>query len=95
MALGADTILSFLAIGFASLTEIQRELLKWRLSDDAKKYYSKKENEDFYKALKKGDTSVIDAIRAEKQQRIDNYLNKIQMRRNARERRKQHEKSSN
>ena len=77
MAIGVTTIFGLSAAIFATLTEIQKELLKWRVSDDAKKYYSRKENKIFYKALKKGDTSVIDAIRAEKDQRINNYLNKL------------------
>ena len=54
-----------------NITEEQAALLKWRFSDEANKYYSDKENKDFYEALTKGNTDVIDAIRKEKQKRID------------------------
>ena len=49
----------------------QYELLKWRLSDEGKKYYTRKENKEFYKSLEKGNLDVVDAIRKEKQERID------------------------
>ena len=49
----------------------QYELLKWRTSPEAEIYYTKEENKEFYKALKKGNMEVIDAIRKEKQKRIE------------------------
>jgi len=49
----------------------QYELMKWRLSPEGKKYYTRKENKEFYKSLKKGNLDVVDAIRKEKQERID------------------------
>jgi hypothetical protein len=54
-----------------SLTESQVELLKWRLSDDAKEYYTRQENRTFYKELKKGNLKIVDAIRKEKQRKIE------------------------
>ena len=50
--------------------------LKWRLSEEGQKYYTKKENIKFYKALSKGNTKVIDLIRKEKQQKINDLLKK-------------------
>ena len=54
-----------------NLTDKQRELLKWRFSPEAQKYYEEKENVTFYKELMNGNISVVDAIRKEKQQRIN------------------------
>jgi len=68
---GITEILSSLLSLGAHITEEQVTLLKWRLSDEANKYYSDKENSEFYQALMKGDINVIDAIRKEKQERID------------------------
>jgi len=53
------------------LTQKQVELIKWRTSNEAKKYYTVQENKKFYKELKKGNMLVVDAIRKEKQKRID------------------------
>ena len=61
---------SLLSIG-VNLTDIQKDLLNWRLSPEAKKYYSEKENTFFYESLLKGDISIVDAIRKEKQEKID------------------------
>ena len=60
-----------------NVTEKQTELLKWRSSPESQKYYTDKENQDFYKAVLKGDTKVIDAIRKEKQQRINDLKNNV------------------
>lgn len=60
-----------------NLTNKQNELLKWRMSPDAQKYYTEQENIDFYKALSKGDISVVDAIRKEKQQRINQMVQEL------------------
>jgi len=49
----------------------QYELLKWRLSPEGKKYYTRQENKEFYKSLKKGNLDIVDAIRKEKQERIN------------------------
>jgi len=65
-----DIISSLAKIG-VSLTQKQAELIKWRTSDDAKKYYSRQENKKFYKELKKGNMLVVDAIRKEKQKKIE------------------------
>ncbi len=74
MALISETALSILtALGVIAknLTSYQLKLLEWRLSDEGKQYYTDKENKLFYKALSKGNTDVIDAIRFEKQKRIN------------------------
>lgn len=66
----SDIIGELIRLGI-NLTDSQTKLLKWRLSDQAKQYYEEKENLEFYKALKSGDLSVVDAIRKEKQNRIN------------------------
>ena len=73
MALSETTlsILTALGIIVKNLTSLQLKLLEWRLSDEGKQYYTDKENKLFYKALSKGNTKVIDAIRFEKQKRIN------------------------
>lgn len=60
-----------------SVTESQVELLKWRLSDEAKDYYTKQENRQFYKELKKGNLETVDAIRKEKQHKIEKLKNSL------------------
>ena len=64
-------IISSLAKISVLLTQKQVELIKWRTSNEAKKYYTVQENKKFYKELKKGNMLVVDAIRKEKQKRID------------------------
>lgn len=69
-------IKSLLVLGI-NLTGKQYELLKWRTSEDAKKYYTEKENKEFYKELKRGNLKVVDAIRKEKQERINKLKNQL------------------
>lgn len=69
-------IKSLLALGI-NLTGKQYELLKWRTSEDAKKYYTEKENKEFYKELKRGNLKLVDAIRKEKQERINKLKNQL------------------
>lgn len=71
-----DILSNLLKLG-VNLSDQQSELLKWRLSDAGNKYYSDKENNDFYEALLKGNTEIIDAIRKEKQKRIDDMKNNL------------------
>lgn len=73
MALSETTlsILTALGVIVKNLTSLQLKLLEWRLSDEGKQYYTDKENKLFYKALSKGNTKIIDAIRFEKQKRIN------------------------
>jgi hypothetical protein len=63
-----------------NITGKQYETIKWRISAEAQRYYTEKENKIFYKSLSKGDLRVVDAIRKEKQERIDRlkkrYLSK-------------------
>jgi len=54
-----------------NLTDNQMKLLKWRTSPEGLKYYTKKENVDFYKAVTKGNIKIVDAIRKEKQKKIN------------------------
>jgi len=68
------SILTALGVIVKNLTTFQLKLLEWRLSDEGKQYYSDKENKLFYKALSKGDTKVVDAIRYEKQKRINKSI---------------------
>jgi len=65
-----DVLSNLLKLG-VSVSGQQYELLKWRTSDEAKKYYTKEENKEFYKNLKKGNLDVVDAIRKEKQMKIE------------------------
>jgi len=48
----------------------KRDYLKWRMSDEGKAYFSRKEENAFYIALMKGNTSVIDTGIKEKQAKI-------------------------
>jgi hypothetical protein len=75
-SLVARTVGSLLDIG-VNLTGQQYELLKWRLSASAKKYYSDQETKVFYKNLMKGNLRVVDAIRKEKQKRIREMKQKL------------------
>lgn len=77
MIYGIAEILSNLLKLGVNLSEKQTELLKWRLSPDAQKYYDQKENSEFYNALIKGDIKVVDAIRKEKQKRINDLKNSL------------------
>lgn len=52
-------------------TESQRAYLDWRLSEEGRRYYSAAENNALWKALARGDTSVLDVAIADKQKRID------------------------
>jgi hypothetical protein len=61
----------------ANVTARQKKLLEWRTSDAAKKYYSEEENIRFYKELKKGNMDVVDAIRKEKQKRINDLKRRL------------------
>jgi hypothetical protein len=77
MIYGITEILSSLLKIGVTLSEKQTELLKWRLSPAAQKYYDQKENSEFYNALIKGDIKVVDAIRKEKQKRINDLKNSL------------------
>jgi hypothetical protein len=77
MLYGLTEILSSLLKIGINLSEKQTELLKWRLSPEGQKYYSQKENLDFYNAISKGDIKVVDAIRKEKQKRINELKNSV------------------
>lgn len=71
-------ISNLVALG-VNLTEKQTLTLKWRLSDEGKKCYSRKETNEFYKAVRTGNTDVIDTIRKEKQQRINELKKKLRL----------------
>lgn len=57
-----------------NLTNNDKEIIEWRLSEEGKQYYSRRQNNQFYKALSKGDMSVVDIVRKEKQQKIDDFF---------------------
>ena len=63
-------LISNLAKLGVNITDRQKEALKWRLSKEGRKYYSDKETNEFYKAVKRGDTDVIDIARKERQLKI-------------------------
>ena len=65
-----DIISSLFKMG-ASISEGQLITLKWRLSPEGQKFYSQEQTNQFYEALRKGDTSVIDIVRKEKQEIIE------------------------
>ena len=67
-------ILEYLVKIGVNVTEKQLILLKWRLSPEGQKYYTEQENVEFYEALSKGDTEVIDLIQNKKQEIIDDLL---------------------
>ena len=60
-----------------NITERQVQTLKWRLSDEGKKYYTDEETNEFYRAIEKGDTDIIDIVRKEKQKRINELKRKL------------------
>jgi hypothetical protein len=66
----SDILSSLCKIG-VYLTEKQLVTLKWRLSNEGQKLYSQEETNNFYKALRNGDTTIIDSVRKEKQNIID------------------------
>ena len=55
----------------ANTTASQKLYLEWRMSDEGRKFYSRQEENAFWKALANGDTTVLDAAVADKQKRID------------------------
>lgn len=73
-----DIISSVLRI-YSNATDAQRKIVEWRVSDAAKQYYSREENKKFYKSLLSGDTKICDAIRIEKQKKIEEALNKMKV----------------
>ena len=56
--------------------DIETKLLNWKLSDDAKKYYNDQVDKKFNSNIEKGNTKLPDAIRKEKQDRINILINK-------------------
>jgi len=60
-----------------NITEKQVIALKWRLSKDGKKFYTRRETNEFYKAVEKGNTDVIDVARKEKQMKITELKNRL------------------
>ena len=56
--------------------DIESKLLKWKLSDDDKKYYNDQVDKKFNSNIEKGNTKLPDAIRKEKQDRINILINK-------------------
>jgi hypothetical protein len=77
LIMNITSIISSLVKLGVNVTGQQYELIKWRTSDEAKLYYSKRENKKFYKAMKKGNIKILDAIRKDKQKRIDSLTKKL------------------
>lgn len=65
-----ELIANLVAIG-VNLTANQRAYLAWRTSDEGKNYFRRTAENEFYNALAKGDTSVIDVGIKEKQDMIN------------------------
>jgi len=61
-----------------NVTELQVQTLKWRLSKEGKDHYSRKETNEFYKAIKKGKTDLIDIVRKEKQEIIEKLKKELE-----------------
>jgi hypothetical protein len=55
----------------ANITSNQRKYLEWRTSPAGQRYFAAEDNNEFYRALERGDTEVIDIGIHAKQQRID------------------------
>jgi len=72
----AEILSSILKI-YVNATDAQKKVIEWRLSDEAAKYYTREENKKFYEDLANGDLAICDAIRLEKQQRIEQGLNEM------------------
>ena len=70
-------ILSNLLSGIASVLRIKQKQVEWKMSEDGKEYYDKKKENEFYDALEDGKTKKADAIRKDKQNKINktNYPN--------------------
>jgi len=60
-----------------NITEKQVLTLKWRLSKEGKKFYTKRETNAFYKAVERGNTDIIDITRKEKQMRIQELRKRL------------------
>jgi hypothetical protein len=65
-----DTIMTLVRFGM-ELSGKRRDYMKWRLSDEGKQHFSRKEENRFWEALANGDDSVISVGIQEKQKRID------------------------
>jgi len=72
-----DIIKYLLKLG-ANITEKQVEVLKWRLSKEGQLCYNQEEINEFYKALEKGNTEILDISLFEKQQKINSLLEEIE-----------------
>jgi hypothetical protein len=72
----SDIISSLCKIG-ASLSEQQLIALKWRLSENGQKNYTREETNKFYTALRSGDTTVLDLMKKERQNLINDLKNEI------------------
>lgn len=75
--LGFTGLISALAKLGVNLTGKQYEYMKWRTSDEGKKYFSQEEDNRFYEALAKGDTTVMDLEIKKKQKEIDGLLGEL------------------
>jgi len=75
--LGLTGLLKALVRLGVNVTGKQYEYLKWRLSDEGKKYFDQEQDNRFYEALEKGDTTVMDLEIKERQKEIDGLLDEL------------------
>ena len=59
------------------LTDHQRAYLRWRNSQGGHEYFTEEQENEFYAALERGDTSVLSTELHTRQKRLDNLMNKL------------------
>lgn len=77
----ARIILSNLIKIGVNVTEKQKDIIKWRLSSKGRKQYNRKQNNEFYQALKKGDMSVVAIALKDQQAYLDELKREMKIRR--------------
>ena len=64
-----DSVAALIKLGM-DLGGRRKSYMRWRMSDEGRKYFDRKEENEFWQALGDGDTTVIDTGIKEKQDRI-------------------------
>ena len=75
--LGLTGLVSALVKLGVNLTGKQYEYMKWRMSDEGKASLKQEEDNRFYEALAKGDTTVMDLEIKSRQKEIDGLLGEL------------------
>jgi hypothetical protein len=70
-------LVSSLAELGVNITGKQYEYMKWRMSDEGKKSFKQEDDNRFYEALAKGDTTVMDLEIKARQEEIDGLLGEL------------------